>query len=214
MDTSSLMLALLLQQQDLNLWERRSKKGKQREGELTDSDVAFEAYRHELEVMAAQISDQALALSIARAVETDGQVIREAQLAEEQAARDREYAIRLSRDPSSTTRPAAVKEKKAQGVDELDDDLIDILKSINLGNFDDSMSGQPESSSWASSRKPSQTRECIACNDRFPPLALSKSPCSHDYCRECLPAFAGQSSAMSAENVGRIAIAPNGKRSG
>ncbi|KAF4339196.1 IBR finger domain protein [Fusarium beomiforme] len=185
MDTSSLMLALQLQQQDLNLWEQ-SRKGKQREGQVTDSDMALEACRRELEAMAAQISDQALALSIAKAVETDGQAIREAQLAEEQAARDREYAIRLSENPSARARPTSTKQKKAQLADEVDDELIDILRSMNLGSFDDSKSGKPESSSWAASRKPSQTRKCIACNDSFPSLALSKSPCSHDYCRECL----------------------------
>ncbi|KAF5557783.1 IBR finger domain-containing protein [Fusarium phyllophilum] len=186
MDTSSLMLALQLQQQDLNLWEL-SKKGKQREGEVTDSDLAFEACRHELELMTAQISDQVMALSVARAVESDGQLIREAQLAEEQAAKDHEYAVRLSKDPNATTRSGAEKGKKVQRVDDDDEnDLIDVLRSMNLGGFDYSMSDQPESSSWASSRKPPQTRECIACNDRFPPLALSQTPCSHDYCRECL----------------------------
>ncbi|KAF4439623.1 IBR finger domain [Fusarium acutatum] len=185
MDTSSLLLALQLQQQDLNLWEQ-SKKGKQREGEVADSDLALEACRHELELMTAQISDQVLTLSIARAVESDGQLIREAQLAEEQAAKDREYAVRLSRDPNAATRSDAEKEGKLPRVDEEEDGLIDILRSMNLGGFDYSTSDQPESSSWASSRKPPQTRECIACNDRFPPLALSRSPCSHEYCRECI----------------------------
>ncbi|KAF5704810.1 IBR-like protein [Fusarium globosum] len=185
MDTSSLMLALQLQHQDLNIWEQ-SKKGKQREGEVADSDLALEACRHELEVMTAQISDQVMALSIARAVESDGQLIREAQLAEEQAAKDREYAARLARDPSAATWSDAEKGMRVSRVDEDEDDLIDVLKSMNLGGFDYATSGQPESSSWASSRKPPQTQECIACNDRFPPLALSQAPCSHDYCRECL----------------------------
>ncbi|EWG54286.1 hypothetical protein FVEG_12538 [Fusarium verticillioides 7600] len=128
MDNSSLMLALQLQQQDLSLWGQ-SKKGKQREGQVTDSDLALEACRHELELMAAQISDQALALSIARAVESDGQLIREAQLVEEQAAKDREYAIRLSNDPIAATRSDPAKTKKLQRVEEEhDDDLIDILR--------------------------------------------------------------------------------------
>ncbi|RKL29204.1 hypothetical protein BFJ72_g12113 [Fusarium proliferatum] len=185
MDTSSLMLALQLQHQDLSIWEQ-SKKGKQREGEVADSDLALEACRHELEMMTAQISDQVMALSIARAVESDGQLIREAQLAEEQAAKDREYAVRLARDPSAATRSDAEKEMRVSRVDEEEDNLIDTLRSMNLGGFEYSTSGQPESSGWASSRKPPQTQECIACNDRFPPLALSKAPCSHDYCRECL----------------------------
>ncbi|CZR48791.1 uncharacterized protein FPRO_03888 [Fusarium proliferatum ET1] len=185
MDTSSLMLALQLQHQDLSIWEQ-SKKGKQREGEVADSDLALEACRHELEMMTAQISDQVMALSIARAVESDGQLIREAQLAEEQAAKDREYAVRLARDPSAASRSDAEKGMRVSRVDEDEDNLIDTLRSMNLGGFEYSTSGQPESSGWASSRKPPQTQECIACNDRFPPLALSKAPCSHDYCRECL----------------------------
>ncbi|WKT54450.1 hypothetical protein QSH57_005034 [Fusarium oxysporum f. sp. vasinfectum] len=185
MDSSSFILALQLQQQDLDLWEQ-SRKGKQREGELTDVDLAFEACRHELEAMTAQISDHILALSIARAVDSDAQAIRKAQLAEEEAARDHAYALMLSDDPSAAPRPVTVEIKEEEPMDDAEDGLIDILRSLNLGGLPDSMSSQPESSSWASSRKESQTRECIACNDQFPPLALFRSPCSHEYCRACL----------------------------
>jgi hypothetical protein len=149
-------------------------------------DLALEACRDELEAMTAQISDHILALSIARAVESDAQLIREAQLAEEQAARDHEFALTLSDDPSAGARPIAVEPREEEPTDDVEDDLIDVLRSLNLGDLPDSMSGQPESSTWASSRKESQTRECIACNDQFPPLALSRSPCSHEYCRTCL----------------------------
>ncbi|KAF5587634.1 IBR finger domain protein [Fusarium subglutinans] len=186
MDTSSLMLALQLQQQDLNNWEQ-SRKGKQREGEVSDSDLALEACRHELQAMAAQISDQAMALSIARAVESDGQIIREAQLAEQQAARDHEYAVSLSNNPNANPRSLARSVKNTHKLEnEVEDDLIDILRSMNLGGLNDATSGQPESSGWAASRKAPQMKECIACNDRFSPLALSRSPCSHEYCRECI----------------------------
>ncbi|RGP59664.1 ibr finger domain [Fusarium longipes] len=184
MNDSSLLLALQLQQQDLDRWER-TMKGKQREGDVTDVELAFKACRHELEVMTTRISDHMLALSIARAVESDGQAIREAQLAEEQAVRDREYALMLMKDPSA--RPVTVDvHAEEDSMDDADDDLIDILRSLNLGGMQGAMSGQPESSTWASSRMDSQTRECIACNEKFPPLALSKSPCSHEYCRDCL----------------------------
>ncbi|KAF4962841.1 hypothetical protein FSARC_9084 [Fusarium sarcochroum] len=188
MDASSLMLALELQRQDLNLWEQ-SRKGKQRAGELTDSDLAVEACRHELEAVTLQVSDHTLASSIARAVQSDADIVRELQVAEEQAVSDREYAERLSTDPKAraTPAPAAAKNHNfEQFVGETDEDSIDILKTMNLGGLDDAGLGQAESSSWASSRKPSQTRECVACNDRFPPLALSRSPCSHEYCRGCL----------------------------
>uniref|UniRef100_A0A4E9E185 RING-type domain-containing protein n=1 Tax=Gibberella zeae TaxID=5518 RepID=A0A4E9E185_GIBZA len=70
--------------------------------------------------------------------------------------------------------------------DATDEVLIYILRSLNHGDLPDSMSGQTESSIWASSRNESQTTECIACNNQFPPLALFKPSCSHEYCRACL----------------------------
>ncbi|KAF4452115.1 hypothetical protein F53441_5048 [Fusarium austroafricanum] len=184
MDCESLKLVIQLQREDLNFLEHSS-KGKRRAGELSDSDLALEACRHEIELLASQVYDQIMAASISRAVETDGALIREARLAEEQAARDHEFAIRLSTDPNARAGPAAPEGKKTKEcTDESDDDLINVLKSINLGN--DQSLGQSESSSWAASRQPSKTRECIACGDQFSPLALSRSPCSHEYCRECL----------------------------
>ncbi|GKU08612.1 unnamed protein product [Fusarium langsethiae] len=187
MDSESLMLALLLQQQDLNLCERSS-KGKQRAGELTDSDLAIEICRHEIQSMVTQVSDRVLAKSIARAVDTDARVIREAQLAEDQAARDRKFAISLSSKPNARAGPVASKGKKQEEfVHEVEDDLIDILKSMNLAN--DQSLEQAESSGWAASRKPPPTRQCIACIDRFSPLALFRSMCSHEYCRGCLVAL-------------------------
>ncbi|KAI6767695.1 hypothetical protein HG530_005704 [Fusarium avenaceum] len=156
MDSSSLILALQLQQQDLDLWEQ-SRKGKQREGELTDVDLALEACRQELEAMTAQISDQVLALSIARAVESDARVIREAQLAEEQASRDREFALALSKDPSARARPITVETGEEEPMGGVEDGFIDLLSSMNLGELPDSVSGQPESSTWASSRRHAPT---------------------------------------------------------
>ena len=157
MDNESLMLALLLQQQDLNLCERSS-KGKQRAGELTDSDLAIEICRHEIQSMVTQVSDRVLAKSIARAVDTDARVIREAQLAEDQAVRDRKFAISLSSKPNARAGPVTSKGKKQEEfVHEVEDDLIDILESMNLAN--DQGLEQAESSGWAASRKPPPTRQ-------------------------------------------------------
>ncbi|VTO87338.1 unnamed protein product [Fusarium graminearum] len=132
-------------------------KGKQRAGELMDSDLALEICRHEIQSMVTQVSDRVLAKSIARAVDTDARVIGEAQLAEDQAARDRKFAIRLSSNPNARAGPAASNGKKAEEfVYEVEDDLIDILRLMNLAN--DQSLGQAESSGWAASRKPPPTR--------------------------------------------------------
>lgn len=189
MDDASVMLALQLQREDLDLWER-SRKGKQRAGETTDSDLALEICRHELEAATTQVSDHSFALSIARAIRTDAELIRDMQVTERQATRDRDFALRLFNDPhaKATPVPAPAKGQKGKGlVYKLDDGLADILDSLKIGDFDHEIMEQAESSSGAASRKPPQaTRECIACNDRFPPLALSRSPCSHEYCHACL----------------------------
>ena len=43
-----------------------------------------------------------------------------------------------------------------------------------------------EPSRVTASRKPAESRECVACGDSFPPSELFRSPCSHESCRECI----------------------------
>ncbi|KAL2691247.1 hypothetical protein Neosp_001628 [[Neocosmospora] mangrovei] len=102
-DSESLMLAIQLQHQDLDEFER-SKKGKHRADEMMDSDVALEACRQELKEVATVASDHALCLSIA---DLDAPLIAQIMAQEEQAARDREFALRLSTNPNAT--PAAAR---------------------------------------------------------------------------------------------------------
>ncbi|RSL65566.1 hypothetical protein CEP53_003620 [Fusarium sp. AF-6] len=180
-DIESLMLAIQLQREDLEECEH-AKKGKHREGEIIDSEVALEACRQELEEMATLISDQALCISIAKAVESDALLIAEAKAAEELAVSDRALALRLSGNPQATptTNNTKTNEKK-RPADHLDDASIERFKLMNRFQSD-----HAESSSSAASRAQPETRECIACTDRFPAPALLRSPCSHEYCRECL----------------------------
>ncbi|RSL46883.1 hypothetical protein CEP51_015859 [Fusarium floridanum] len=208
-----------LQCQDLTLLEQ-SRKGKQRLGETTDSDLALEACRHELESTAMLVSDRALSLSMARVVNSDARAIAKAQASEEQAARDREFALRLSRDPHAEPTPAEDNSREGEWPAEgVDDAWIEAFKSMNLvmptvaDDDVDEDTGHAESSRWGSTREQPIDRECIACGDRFPSISLSRSPCSHEYCRECLLAYAKLSSATFAANVGRLALAHNGKRS-
>ncbi|KAJ3502013.1 hypothetical protein NM208_g16816 [Fusarium decemcellulare] len=76
---------------------------------------------------------------------------------------------------------------------DVDDALIETFKSMNLlvpieadDDLDEEHLGHAESSRWASSRKQPETKECMVCADRFPSLALFRSPYSHEYYRECL----------------------------
>lgn len=181
LDTESLMLVIQLQRQDLDECEH-SKKGKHREDEIIDSEVALELCRQELEEMAMIISDQALCISIAKAVDSDALLIAEAKAAEEQAASDRAFALRLSGNPQATPATDTTKtNEKKRTADHLDDASIERFKLMNRFEPD-----HAESSSSAAYREPPETRECIACTDRFPISALARSPCSHEYCRGCL----------------------------
>ncbi|KAF4982579.1 hypothetical protein FZEAL_1811 [Fusarium zealandicum] len=196
MDSDTLMLAIQLQREDLELWEK-SRKGKHREGEVHDSDLAMEMCRCELDNLDTIFSDRNLGLSISRAVETDANAIAKLTALEEEAAKDREFALRLSSDPRARPKP---NRSKSQKVDEpLDDDFIRKLKALNIvspvqaatgqeaeADGDVSELPQAESSGWAATRRTNKTRECVCCGDRFPPPALSECPCSHEYCRECL----------------------------
>ncbi|KAH7111739.1 hypothetical protein B0J13DRAFT_631740 [Dactylonectria estremocensis] len=196
MDQDSLMLAIQLQREDLELWDK-SRKGKHRDGEIPDSDLALETCRYELESLENLISDRALSLSIARAVEADGGAIAAARTVEGQAARDREFALRLSSDPRARPGPSQTKAKNGDAATgDLDDEMLEKLKALYIGltgpaafdsDSDDSdLFVQAESSSWAATRRHAKTRECICCGDSFPPLALSPCPCTHEYCRGCL----------------------------
>lgn len=178
-DTESLMLAIQLQRQDLDDCELL-RKGKHREDEIIDSDVALETCRQELDEIATLISDQKLCISIARAVESDAQLIAEVKTAEEQAASDRAFALRLSGNPHATPTTNLANENK-RPADHLDDSSIERFKLMNRFEPD-----HAESSSSAASRIEPPSRECVACADRFPPSALSRSPCYHEYCRDCL----------------------------
>ncbi|KAM5343529.1 hypothetical protein ACJ41O_012066 [Fusarium nematophilum] len=142
----------------------------------------MEACRYELESMENLISDRSLSLSIARAVEADGGVIAAARAAEDQAARDREFALRLSSNPRARPgRSRAKANKKAAATDDLDDEMIEKLKAMYIGmtgptafasDLDDTdLFPQAESSSWAATGRHAKTRECISCRDQFPQLS-------------------------------------------
>jgi hypothetical protein len=177
MANQSLLLALELQREDLQAIGE-SMKGKQRADEKTDLDIALEIYQNELDTVSNHAYDREMALSIARAVLSDASIIIEAQEAEDQAERDHRFAMSLSGNGNEQ-----VPRHSTERMDEtLDDQLIEYLQALNIEEPED----QPESSSWAASRKPEAVRECIACGDEFPPFALSRSPCSHEYCRKCL----------------------------
>ncbi|KAJ4266129.1 hypothetical protein NW762_004109 [Fusarium torreyae] len=201
-DDESLRLAIQLQREDLELWEAR--KGKRRaDASSQDSDLILATCREELDAVESQLSDRALGRSIANAVEEDDATAREIQTvtaAEQEAERDRRYALKLSVNPDARlTLPEATQPDEQPT---LDDETIERLKDLDVnsrgGDFVDPVLDyhhayeaeedlpHDESSTWAATRRHKNTARCVSCLDSFPERALSQEACSHQYCLQCL----------------------------
>ncbi|KPM42271.1 hypothetical protein AK830_g4263 [Neonectria ditissima] len=182
LDPESLELVLQLQLHDLQFLLR----GKYREGEAPDSELALETYKLELETSACCISDRKMCRSMAQAVELDEHIISALAEAELQATHDRYQALNLDS-------PDAVQIKSAPEEAMLDDEFLSRLKTLN--GEDEAPPTIAESSGMASKRQytsttkiPSQSqyRNCLACSASVLFLELARCPCKHEYCRECI----------------------------
>ncbi|OPB46936.1 hypothetical protein A0O28_0070600 [Trichoderma guizhouense] len=112
-------------------------KGKHHEGEQPDTELAMQLYCHELESLATACSDQAMSRSIAHAVLIDGDIIRNHLEEEQQAVRDREFA--MNGQPSAAVASTATPETV------IEDDMIEKLAALYIGIDDDQYStvGEP-----------------------------------------------------------------------
>lgn len=171
-----------------------SSKGKGRAGEKTDTELAFEVYKSELEPFNTLISDRTMCRSIAQAVATDGPLLRHEAQNEEQAARDRQLAQSLSSHGRMMTTSATEKpptDNKA-GLGE-DSEQFRRLQAMNLCPSDATPSeqgDQGESSSWGASRAGTSVTipcpTCTSCLEEIKPYDAASLPCKDYYCRGCL----------------------------
>jgi len=177
LDPMTLSLVVQLHLEDLReLEESITRKGKHREGEVTDSVIAIEAYQAELSSNAQLLSDRAMCQSMAQALVLDADVISALEAEEAQTARDRELAHRLSRNPNAATMPNLCTEMTGK---------MKIL-AITTPEDDGFPPGHAESSSWAASGQ-QKSITCVSCNDKHCPSNVATCPgCHHEYCRECL----------------------------
>ncbi|CAK3745156.1 Hypothetical predicted protein [Lecanosticta acicola] len=179
-------------------------RGKQREGTVTDAQLALQIYMEDLRCADAILKDRKLAQSISIAVQRDGNFIYEAYRQEQQAEKDRELALRIATEHA----PAAGKEtqysrkmqEKAFEDPWTNAEMLAKVATIYMNptvwqvpiirsGGSDAESGQAESSAWAASReekgKPAP-RNCIACGDAKEFEEVARVPCDHEYCRPCL----------------------------
>ncbi|KAK2608418.1 hypothetical protein QQS21_003104 [Conoideocrella luteorostrata] len=184
-DEATLGLMIELQLQDA----QSLTKGKNRSSEiLQDSELAGWLFEQELQALESFRVAQAMSRSIAHALSTDDAAIKTLTFREEQAHRDREYAIHGQDSvnypvPASTSTPVPPIE-----------DRTTVEKPVPSYMNESRPPSAAEPSSTQSARagpsvqavREPEMRNCVACMSDAPVHWCTRCPCSHDYCRECL----------------------------
>lgn len=194
LDDATATLILHLQRQDIAEIQSAS-KGKGRNGEVSDAELALTVYEQELEAIDTVLSDRCMGRSFARAVVTDAALLNESLAEENFAVRDRALAHSLAQ----VNTPSAAVEQTTAACD-LDDGFLarlealyvsewDIEKDVLHDFVDDNVPAAAESSSWATSRQQSSSkmkRHCTACDLSKPLFDVCQAPCGHFYCQGCI----------------------------
>ncbi|PON20150.1 IBR finger domain-containing protein [Trichoderma gamsii] len=152
-DQTTLDLILQLQLQDTQILI----KGKQREGEQSDAELAAELYKQELESFPSFCYDRIMSRSIAHAVLKDGELISDHVFKEKQAARDREFAIH-GEYPEEISRIATPETF-------MDEEMIKKLTALYIGNHQPLIVGEPSSSRatpTVASAAANEQRHCVS----------------------------------------------------
>lgn len=211
MDDESYEVMLKLMLEDAReISSRSSARGKQREGTVSDTELAFSLYAQELDTAATSARDRRLSRSLQSAVRSDADILHQFQQEERMARHDHAVAVALSEgrepppapSPTHEKAPMAIRDFKAKSRrSESDTQAPKRPRPIDL-DVDEETEGdviflgkrlkQGESSSWAASRKApleqprSQRRPCTSCMDQTAASGLIQAPCGHEYCHECL----------------------------
>ncbi|KAF2967688.1 hypothetical protein GQX73_g5854 [Xylaria multiplex] len=166
------LIIQLLQQDGEEVLSAAIGKGKQPEGIVTDAQAAFNLFIEELH-------------------ELDGDELLQSQNEEQIAENDHNLSISLSKGESNLLIVQNTLQASAH-----DDELMEKMACIYITGIDDTESdddttvvNQPESSTWAASRQARRTRQrrpCEACGEQMHFAELSRAPCQHEYCRQCL----------------------------
>jgi hypothetical protein len=213
-DAETLNLIMQMQLEDLQEIARANvPKGKGRTGEQdarADMMAAIETYSADLTAAAQILADEAMCRSIANAVEADADLIGAALSQEDQLIQDRELAFELSGQRRSAAAGRQSISQKSFMSTTTDEDTLERLRALNIsphspspslvGRFEHTDTDRAESSSWAQTRRhghgqknlklPAKAavpgRPCVACTEHHPASNLARSPCGHEYCRNCL----------------------------
>lgn len=203
-DIDALTLSAIVQMQLEEGEELASRaKNKQREGTLSDAQLALQMYMDDLKCADSTLKDRKLAQSISIAVQRDGDLIYEAYRQEQQAEKDRAMVLRMVNGQVHTAPGGSAKHAAEEQEPDAQDpwtnaELLAKIAAIYMNpsaptaDADDAASDgesvQAESSAWAASRgsKKHPPRNCIACGDAKKWEEVARVPCDHEYCRPCL----------------------------
>lgn len=164
-------------------------KGKSKDGDLTDEQIAFNLFNDELGCRQQVVYDHEMSRSIASAMHSDRHVLAE-ELAVDQAARaDRQMACELE--------GRAVHNMQHQADNHLDNEHIAKLAALYISESDGTQlydeetgerSNEAESSQAACASRSVQTlhRSCEVCDDTHKFFDIARLPCRHEYCRHCI----------------------------
>ncbi|KAK3174640.1 hypothetical protein OEA41_001886 [Lepraria neglecta] len=142
-------------------------KGKGRDDEPSDADLAIVTYQKELQERNTVLADQRLARSLTQAIISDAALLRESLAEENAATEDRALAHRLA----GTNAPSAAPEQRTAGCT-LDDEFLARLTALYVsGRNDESDTSEnmtdanspaaAESSARAASRQETSTALCL-----------------------------------------------------
>ncbi|KAL8720066.1 MAG: hypothetical protein Q9181_007969, partial [Wetmoreana brouardii] len=173
-DDATAALIVQLQHEDLQELKHQD-KGKSREGDRSDADIAMAFYQEELQQLGIVLKDRYMSRSLERAVVTDSALLTDAIAKEDSLANDRLLAERLNRGDEFKGDTEVF-----SGNPSLDDHFIARLTALYVSDKEDDYTSvaaadeegtDAESSQWASTRKnTSETAryECVSCNEYKP----------------------------------------------
>ncbi|KAK6584119.1 hypothetical protein PZA11_003849 [Diplocarpon coronariae] len=125
-ETAALILQLQIEDSE-ELYASNDRKGKGKEGVFSDTQLALQIFKEEMQRSATVIADRQLTRSMYEACRTDGDEITMSLAQEQTAARDRQMSLIVS----SVTEPLAITEGVVA-----EDELDDVLERLDALHMD------------------------------------------------------------------------------
>jgi IBR domain, a half RING-finger domain len=192
MDDLSAALAVQLLLEDSEQL-RINSKGKSRELEVSDAELALAYFEEDLGKVSVILADRQMTQSIGVAVQTDGNVLTELSSQEQEAGSDREVALRLGGQAVPPRKPWIVSSA------EMDEGLLAKLSARYVSSpapndesggpasaDSEGESGMPVSTGFGGAYPHSKKRRCTACQEYQEFSKIARAPCGHEYCEDCL----------------------------